>query len=380
MFKSTPFVGSITSPSIKLPDLDAIAQKCGLVIRKSSKFSTAGFLQSLLGSVVSGLASLNQLAGCLKDFTGSAMARQSLHDRFSARSTAFLLTVHGDLMAQRFQESAKILRNGPILRILIEDASSQVMPKSNAVYFPAHGNHHGPTAGVKVDFAYDLLTGQTLSHSLHAATEQDKTIGKDFLAQVQPGDLVLRDMGYFALGEFDFIEKGGGFWLTRPPLSVGVKLGDAETLEHHLKRSKHDLLDIQVSVGEEGRKCRLVAMRASVDVAEKRRAQRRKTARESGKTACPKGLARDGWHLMLTNLSADEASVALAHGRLSGALGGGDPVPGVEAVVESRQSTQPPQQRTPHAGVGAGSDDRPSVGDERGGTDWRGGGKGKGEL
>jgi hypothetical protein len=206
MCKSTPFDGSITSFSTKLPDLDAIARQSGLVIRKSSKFSPAGFLQSLLGSVVSGLASFNQLAGCLKDFTGLAMARQSLHDRFSARSTAFLISVHGDLMAQRFQKSAPILRNSPIRRILIEDASSQVMPKSNAEHFPAHGNHHGATASVKIDFAYDLLTGETLSHSLHAATEQDKTIGKDFLAQVQPGDLVLRDMGYFALGEFIAIE------------------------------------------------------------------------------------------------------------------------------------------------------------------------------
>ncbi len=310
MFKSTPFVGSITSFSTKLPDLDAIARQCGLVIRKSSKFSPAGFLQSLLGSVVTGLASFNQIAGCLKDFTGAAMARQSLHDRFSARSTAFLIAVHSDLMAQRFQECANTLRTSPIIRILIEDASSQVMPKSNALLFPAHGNHHGSTAGVKIDFAYDLLTGQTLSHSLHAATEQDKTIGKDFLPLVRPGDLVLRDMGYFALGEFDAIEERGGFWLTRLPLSVGVKLDGEETLEHLLKHGKHDLLDIKVSVGADGKKCRLVAIRATAEVAGKRRAQRRKTARESGKTACPKGLARDGWHLMLTNLSADEAGVA----------------------------------------------------------------------
>jgi hypothetical protein len=29
------------------------------------------------------------------------------------------------------------------------------MAKSNAEDFGAHGNHHGPTAGVKIDLAYD---------------------------------------------------------------------------------------------------------------------------------------------------------------------------------------------------------------------------------
>ena len=67
---------------------------------------------------------------------------------------------------------------------------------------PAHCNHYGKTAGVKIDFAFDLLTGSIVSHSLQAATEQDKSIGKEFVIEVRRGDLVLRDMGYFSLTEF----------------------------------------------------------------------------------------------------------------------------------------------------------------------------------
>ena len=73
-------------------------------------------------------------------------------------------------------EIAQAIGSSGIQRILIEDASGQVMPKSNAGAFPAHGNHHGKTAGVKIDLAFDLLTGSIVSHSLHAATEQDKSI------------------------------------------------------------------------------------------------------------------------------------------------------------------------------------------------------------
>ena len=70
------------------PDLDLIASQTRLIIRKSRKFSAAGFLQSLLSSGVTGLASLNQIAGDLKDRNHPGMARQSLHQRFDTRSTA----------------------------------------------------------------------------------------------------------------------------------------------------------------------------------------------------------------------------------------------------------------------------------------------------
>ena len=220
-----------------LPDLDLIASQSRLTIRHSRKFSAAGFLQSLLSAVVTGLASLNQIAGDLKDRNHPGMARQSLHQRFDTRSTAFLMTVLCDLMQQRYSTAATAIESSAIQRILIEDASSQVMPKSNADAFPAHGNHHGKTAGVKIDLAFDLLTGFIVSHSLQAATEQDKSIGKEFVIEVRRGDLVLRDMGYFSLGELTAIEQREAWWLTRLPLTTGVMLADGRSLEKYLEVS-----------------------------------------------------------------------------------------------------------------------------------------------
>ena len=99
------------------------------------------------------------------------------------------------------------------LNILLE--STLVLPKSNAEEFPAHGNHHGQTAGVKIYFGYDLLSGTMVSHTLEQATTQDKIIGKELLVQVMPGYLVLRDTGYFIIDEFTAIEDLGAKWLTR---------------------------------------------------------------------------------------------------------------------------------------------------------------------
>ncbi len=293
-----------------LPDLHKLATQTGLICRKSPKFSAEGFLQALLSSTVTGKASFNQIASELKTRVGQSMSRQSIHERFGPSSTAFLLAVSCELMKQGLEPASHALLKSGITQILIEDASAQAMPKANAQDFPAHGNHHGQTAGVKINFAYDLLSESVISHSLEAATTQDKVIGKETIARLRPVTLVLRDMGYFVLAEFDEIERQDAFWLSRLPLTTGVIFENGKALETRLRSRSHNVLDLQVSVGEQKKICRLIAVRADEKTARHRRAERRKKAKEGGRKPCPKRLARDGWHLMLSNLSSEQSSTS----------------------------------------------------------------------
>ena len=297
MSKDLPVGRSWPNP----PDLDLIASQTRLIIRNSCKFTATGFFQSLL---------------C---------------------SSAFLMTVLGDLMQQRYSTAATAIGTSGIQRILIEDASSQVMPKSNADEFPAHGNHYGKTAGVKIDLAYDLLTGSIVSHGLHAATEQDKTIGKEFVIEVRRGDLILRDMGYFSLSEFTAIEKLEAWWLTRLPLTTGAVLADGRTLKKLFKSFKGDIIDIEAIVGKQGKKYRLVAM-------------------------------------------GSDPKVSAARRDLPRPLGGGNSIPRMEAGAQPRQSPQSQEQRTSSTSPSAGRDDRPPAWHEDGPADRKHSRTGKTEL
>ena len=246
-----------TSPADRskpiLPDLDIIATHTGMVVRKSPKFNPTALLMTLMSSVVTGKGSFNQLVTSLKDRVERPMARQSLHERIGIASTAFLMTVLCNLMRQRFQSAGLSLKGGVIRRVIIEDASSQVMPKGNAEEFPAHGNHHGPTAGAKIDLAYDLLSDEVISHSLQLATMQDKVTGRELITEIRQGDLVLRDMGYFSLSEFTTIEACGAWWLSRLPLTTGVMLESGKTFETVIRSKKKDILDLQVVAGRQGK-------------------------------------------------------------------------------------------------------------------------------
>ena len=291
------------SSHLNLPNLDDLAREAGFVTRQSSRLTPSTFLQTLSSAVVTGLASLNQIAIGLSRRAERTITSQAVHQRFGVESTAFLTRVLHQLFAERFREPATAGDFGPVRRILVEDSSVQAMPKANAAAFPAHGNRHGSTAGVKIDFAYDLLEGESVSHTLHAATEQDKTIGKELVSQVREGDLVLRDMGYFSVPEFVDIECLGAFWLTRVPLNLGVVVVELGAgLESVLRRHKGQSIDLEVKAGAEGKPCRLVALRATGRVARQRRKQRREEAAGKGVAPDRDGLIRDGWHLMLTNL------------------------------------------------------------------------------
>ena len=238
------------------------------------------------------------------------MSRQAMEERFeNVACVEFVTAVHEAILEAQFLPVEESLKKSPIKRIVSEDSSGLWMPKSNADSFRAHGNHHGATAGVKVDFAYDVANNSVTNHTLHGATEQDKSIGKESVVTLESGDLSLRDMGYFNLSEFTYIEELGAYWLTRLPLNVEVSLEKGTALEKHLKNTKSNVVDLIVFAGEEERKkCRLVAIRADQKVANERRRTRREAAKSKGKTASKKSVTRDGWHIMLTNLSAEEFS------------------------------------------------------------------------
>jgi len=296
-------------PKITIPDCKQIAIETGFVIRESEKMDPEKFVQTLLSASSSGKGSYNQIAAELGTKTGKPMSRQAMEERFSDSCVMFMTKVHCDLLEQHFLPLGNTLNNTSIKRILVEDSSSQRMPKSNADNFSAHGNHHGATAGVKIDFSYDLISGSVISHTLHQATEPDNTIGKECLSNLLKGDLVLRDMGYFCLSEFTYIEWLGADWLSRLPLTTGVVLEDGTNLEKYLKSVGCKVIDQPAIVGEEGKKCRMVAIQAAQETVNSRRRKRRRDAEKLGKAPCAKGLIRDGWHIMITSLETEAYSV-----------------------------------------------------------------------
>lgn len=291
--------------SLSFSDLDSIARKSGLILRRSRKFSAQGFLLALLRSVTKGDASFGQLAMQLGTLQSSAMSRQGMFKRFSKASTSFLLGVYQHLLKEKSRSTFQGLENAPFKRVLIEDSTIISMSKSNAGHFPNNGNGRTATAGCKCLLLTDLLSGDVLSSDLHNARDSDQALGQEILRHCRKGDLVVRDMGFFNLEALHLIEAREAFWISRLPASVSLTTRDGTELRDLLKRTHGNRIDLAVFIGRDIRgrvPCRLVATRLGADDTEKHRRMRKREAKKRGATASREGLLRDGWRLLVTNL------------------------------------------------------------------------------
>lgn len=288
--------------------LDDAARKTKFVIRKSLKFSAAGYLFALINAILTGRASFNQLAMGLKHSEPLSLTKQAVWKRTNALAVTFMLDALALSLLEKWRDgTCKI----PGLkrhfgRVLVQDSSQQKLPKSNHELFPAHGNGKSVTAGVKVDLALDLLNGRAIFSQLYSATEQDRNLGKNLVDLVRKRDLILRDRGYFSLSEFAYIEGKRAFWLSRLPSNLIIRDEDGGELDPHLRACQGDTLDLMVKLGESGHSARLIAIRATKEVAVQALRTAREQAHKKGKTLSKSQRLRCQWHLVATNIPREK--------------------------------------------------------------------------
>jgi len=290
--------------------LDQAARKTTFIQRQSAKFSAAGYLFSLIKSILTGKASFNQLAAGLKKSETRSLSKQAVWKRTNRLAVSFMLDALSLAMQEKWQRS---FSRSPGLtrhfrRILVQDSTQQKLPKSNHEHFPAHGNGKSVTAGVKVDLAIDLLHGHTVLANLHGATEQDRDLGKNLVDLARKRDLILRDRGYFVINEFRLMAKKGAYWLSRVPSNLLISDQDGAALDDLLEKEKGNLVDLIVLLGEEKYEARLTAIRASQAVAEKNLREARERAASQSKTLSKAQRIRCQWHIVVSNIAREMLS------------------------------------------------------------------------
>ena len=299
-----------------LGSLDPIARQTGFVVRTHRKISPDGLLLSLLKSVCSGQASVNQLAMFVGHTSVEAPSRQAVHKRLGKASSAFLEAVLNKVLFKQV-DSDSDTDAFCFGRILIEDSAQFKMHRANHESYPGLGNSSGSTAGCKVDTSFDLVSMQPVAAQQVPARTQDRVLGPKLIPEVRADDLVIRDMGYFSLSDFQHIESGKAFWLSRLPSLVKVNLLNGKSLESHLKKTRRRIVDLQVLVGAANHRARLVAVRVDDKVCAKRRRQRRAKSKKQGHTPRKQSLFRDKWSIFVTNVAANQltaTSIAQLYG------------------------------------------------------------------
>lgn len=160
------------------------------------------FLEETLGK-----KSLVQLCAKLCTTFDVELTAEGLNQRFNPKAVEFLKQIFKSMFLNQLSEP--IIENRLFNRIRILDSSSFDLPGS-------YPDYEGPNgSGVKIQLEYELYQGKFLNLFVQDGKESDSKYAKSIQNDIQPGDLCLRDLGYFSVDNLIDIGKGKGYFLSR---------------------------------------------------------------------------------------------------------------------------------------------------------------------
>lgn len=189
-------------------------------------------------------------------------------------------------------------------QVWVQDSSAIPLPDKFSEAFGGSANHTGKKyPQLKVQIVASLLDGHFAQLSLSGFDRNDQAAAQDILAVAQPGDLILRDLGYFALACFKTMHDRSIFFLSRYRYGTNLYDRQGKPLNLHQLLRRKGFLDRQVFVGEKERlPVRLLALPVPDQVANHRRREARAKL-DHGHQPKADRLALMGWNILITNVS-----------------------------------------------------------------------------
>lgn len=251
--------------------------------------------------------SLTVLAVLLGLLSRQTLSKQALHERLDEPVVAFLKEVLAAALGLCLSAPKTLAAQTawPFARILVQDSTTVKLNAGLAALFPGGANQHGATPGVlRVQAIFDLLSQRWVSFALSPYVRNDQKASPDLLPWVRKDDLVLRDLGYFAIPVLQQIALLGAWFVSRFYFRTAVF--DLQGRPINLLRllRQKGRLDQQVLIGRHQKmRVRLVALPIPARLAN----ERRRKARAHLQNRCQLSkdyLALQNWTIFLTNVSA----------------------------------------------------------------------------
>jgi len=191
-------------------------------------------------------------------------------------------------------------------RVLTQDSTNLPLPQKLAPYFPGSGNStNKKNAMIKIQTIIDLLTEKYIHFHLTAFTYNDQRAAADILEILSAGDLVIRDLGYFAPRVFRSIIDRHAYFLSRYRHGTDLFDGNGNKIDLLAMLKKTPILDRRVTLGTGARvPVRLVCIPVPEQVAnERRRRLLANKKRDRRLNPSKEQLVLCGWSILITNVS-----------------------------------------------------------------------------
>lgn len=278
-----------------------------------------GFLKMLLYDQLQyDTPSLQQHAFGLDAANAVKISKEGLNKRFDDTAVLFVQKVFEAYLQHSIDHDSiptELKNKFKAMRVL--DSTEFKLSDSLAEAFPGYSSTSA-LACAAIQFEYDIIGKKVCSLTLGSANQSDKTYADERMENINEGELLLRDLGYYSVESYKKIEDRKAFYISRLKSQIKIyeqineqytELGLAELIKR-IKKSKQGFFDQTVYIGtKEKKEVRLIAWLLKED------AQKNRLAKKKGK----KGKINNNdilWSMLnvfVTNVPAEDLTVQEAY-------------------------------------------------------------------
>jgi hypothetical protein len=229
--------------------LTEISKKSGFSKRTPRKISAFSILLSYMNFINSSSFSFHNWSVHLSMLTGQLVSKQAIHKRINDSFVQFAEDVLSFVLRKQFtryvNKDLKLFRS--FGNVYLQDATHFSLPLHMASVFPGNNAHGATRAVAKIVTVFNLKKGCFSLFKLTSFLTPDASSTGLIYDQLRSGDLIIRDLGYFAIRGFSDLMAKGACFLSRYKYNVMIydyKDKTPVNLAHLLK--KHKQIDMMV--------------------------------------------------------------------------------------------------------------------------------------
>jgi hypothetical protein len=276
------------------------------------------FFDSLLYDATSeGTKSYNQMAIEVKSTHGLDISGQGIDQRFNEGAQKYIQGLIGEQLSSQVSQSIDTGWTKHFNRVIIKDSTKFDLPKTLWEKLPGFGGC-ASKAGVCIQYEFNVKSGEVNDISIHPAKRPDNKDAMQTIDLVRPGDLTIRDLGYFVVDYFRRIEKARAFFLSRLNTKILVyqkKEGKLQELDfakvyQMMMDGNIQRLDQKVYIGEKEKfPVRLIIELVPEEVVATRLQRVDKYNKKKGRQTGEECKKRARFNLFITNITEDMLDV-----------------------------------------------------------------------